>query len=148
MWLKTPVSNKNNFNPITTHPFVLLTLIVVLPKLRRVTLSPSAVLSRAPSWPSHRFLWVVRAPWLGCGHRRWKCSMPPSEGHVCVRVFLVALRVLQIPCKNTHHVRLSLFLAMKWCFSLTTFQHKHQHKPNSNTREQGDCSASPSPHCL
>ena len=46
MWLKTPVSNKNNFNPFTTHPFVLITLSAVLPELHRVTLSPSAVFSR------------------------------------------------------------------------------------------------------
>jgi hypothetical protein len=36
---------------------------------------------------------------------------------------------------NCCPIRLSYFLVMKQCFSLTTFQHKHQHKPNFSISE-------------
>jgi len=33
---------------------------------------------------------------------------------------------------------LELLLVMEQCFPLTTFQHKHQHKPNFSISEQGE----------
>jgi len=33
---------------------------------------------------------------------------------------------------------LELLFSIKQCFSLTTFQHKHQHKPNFNINEHAE----------